>query len=111
MCMVYQRNPQKYKTTKDVNCIGNYKFLCQFDPCKSISANDSRVCPDTSAHSKPPNGYVYVAQTEKYYRPYKISEQFLDALEVCQAEGGTIIEFRTPEEHNVLNQMQSEKNH
>ena len=96
----------------DDTCNKAAKFLCQFDPCKSIPANDSRVCPANSAHSKPPDGYVYVAQTGKYYRPFKSPnspKQFAEALGVCQAEGGTLIEFRTPDEHNVLNQMQSEK--
>ena len=104
MCMVYKKDSGQ-KMTKDENCKEKHKFLCQFDPC----TDTKRKCPNSSVQSKPPDGYVYVAQTGKYYRPYTIHKWFLAALEVCQADGGTLIEFRTPAEHNVLNQMQSEK--
>ena len=91
------------KTVKDKNCNEPKKFLCQFDPC-----NASRKCSDGSAQSKPPDGYVYVGPTGKYYRPYATTKWFLGALKECQNEGATFIEFRTPEERRVLNHMQSE---
>ena len=102
MCMLIWKSD---KSLHDDNCNRPLKFLCQFDPC----TDTKRKCPNSSVQSKPPDGYVYVAQTGKYYRPYTIERWFLGALEVCQADGGTLIEFRTPAEHNVLNQMQSEK--
>ena len=53
-----------------------------------------------------PDGYVYVAQTDKYYRPYKgAQEQFMQALETCQADGATLVEFRTPAEQKVMKQL------
>ena len=52
------------------------------------------------------DGYVYVAQTDKYYRPYKgAQEQFMQALETCQADGATLVEFRTPAEQKVMKQL------
>ena len=105
MCMLIWKSD---KSLHDDNCNRPLKFLCQFDPC----TDTKRKCPNSSAQSKPPHGFVYVAQTGKYYRPFKSPDspkQFPEALGVCQAEGGTLIEFRTPDEHNVLNQMQSEK--
>ena len=88
---------------KDKNCNENWNVLCQFDPC-----NARRKCSDGTAQSKPPDGYVYVGQTGKYYRPYKTKKWFLGALKECQAEGATFIEFRTSEEKEVLKHMQSE---
>ena len=103
VCMTYGRG----HNLEDIRCKTEAKFICQFNPC----TDTKRKCPNSSVQSKPPHGFVYVAQTGKYYRPYTVHKGFLEALEVCQAEGGTIIEFRTPAEHNVLNQMQSEKKH
>ena len=100
MCMTYGRG----HNLEDIRCKTEAKFICQFNPC----TDTKRKCPNSSVQSKPPHGFVYVAQTGKYYRPYTVHKRFLEAIEVCQAEGGTIIEFRTPAEHNVLNQMQSE---
>ena len=100
MCGMYTGD----KSTKDSNCNEDKKFLCQFDLCDDAG----RKCPNSSAQSKPPDGYVFVSQTGKYYRPYQTRKKFLEALEVCQADGATLIEFRTPAEHEVLDHMQSE---
>ena len=91
------------KTVNNKNCNEVRKFLCQFDPCDA-----TRKCSDGSAQSKPPDGYLYVGQTGKYYRPYATRKWFLGALKECQADGATFIEFRTNEEHEVLKLMQSE---
>ena len=102
MCMIIWRS----KKVEDKKCLGNdHKFLCQIDPCKTTSHS----CPSGSAHSKPPDGYAYISQAGKYYRPYW-GKTFLEGLEQCQSGGGTLIEFRTDAEHNILNQMQSEYN-
>ena len=98
------------KKVEDKNCMKNlHKFLCQIDPCKSTT---SHKCPSSSAHSKPPDGYVYISQAGKYYRPYNGGDKgtFLEGLEKCQSGGGTFIEFRTDAEQNILKQMQSEYN-
>ena len=100
MCGIYRTD----KITQDKVCRENRKFLCQFDPCD----NAGRKCSDSSSQSKAPDGYVFVGPTGKYYRPYKTRKKFLEALEVCQADGATLIEFRTPAEHEVLDHMQSE---
>ena len=98
------------KRVEDINCINNnQKFLCQIDACNDTS----HKCPSSSAHSEPPHGYVYISQTGKYYRPWGPGGHagtFLEGLEKCQSGGGTLIEFRTDAEHNVLKQMQGEYN-
>ena len=105
MCMILWVG----RKIEDLNCLNHQrKFLCQIDPCKSTS----HKCPSGSAHSKPPDGYVYISQAGKYYRPYGAGDwgKFLEGLEKCQSGGGTLIEFRTDAEQNILKQLQSEYN-
>ena len=58
-------------------------------------------------HGKPPNGYVYAVETGKYYRPYKRAAKatFSEALEICHEQNSTLVEFRTPEEYQMVKHM------
>ena len=87
------------KKVEDLNCMNHQrKFLCQIDPCKSTR----HKCPSNSAHSKPPDGYVYISQAGKYYRPYRDTKSWYDAQVQCSAREATLVEGKTAEEHDVF---------
>ena len=66
-------------------------------------------CPVNSLRYEPPKGYVYVAETGKYYRPHKSKATFREALEICHAQNSTLVEFRTPQEYQIVKQMRGEQ--
>ena len=51
---------------------------------------------------------MYVAETGKYYRPHKSKATFREALEICHEQKSTLVEFRTPQEYEMVKQMRGE---
>ena len=48
---------------------------------------------------------------QKYYRPYAVDHKnYFEALETCQNDGATLIEFRTAEQYEVVQRMRGMDN-
>ena len=57
-----------------------------------------------------PNGYVYLGEADKYYRPFVDEKRtFYEAMEKCQEDSGaTLVEFQNEHEFNALKRISGE---
>ena len=49
--------------------------------------------------------------SNRFYRPYKHENKtYFEALETCQNDGATLIEFRSDQEYEIAKRMTGKKN-